>query len=152
MITSSSSQRPEPGRILLVDDNELGLRARKVVLEELGYQVTALCCGVAALDQFRGKSFDLVVTDYKMPRLDGIELIARVREHNPGIPAILISGFADALGLNEANTGADVVIQKNSHEVSALTRAVNRLLARRLPRRPARKEASSAARAASAGF
>ena len=41
---------------------------------------------------------------------------------------ILISGFTDTLGLNEANTGADVVIQKSSHEVSHLVRSVNRLL------------------------
>ena len=41
---------------------------------------------------------------------------------------ILISGFTDTLGLNEANTGADVVIQKSAHEVSHLIRSVNRLL------------------------
>jgi hypothetical protein len=54
---------------------------------------------------------------------------------------ILISGFTDTLGLNENNTGADIVIQKSSHEVGQLIRAVNRLL--RKQNQPSKKPASS---------
>jgi CheY-like chemotaxis protein len=138
MNTGTSAKRTAPERILLVDDNEMGLRARKVVIEELGYEVIAVCCSVQALQHFSTQAFDLVVTDYKMPRLDGLELIARIRALAPAFPIIMISGFAEALGLDENNTGANVVIQKNSHEVVALTRAVNRLLMRKPPRKPVR--------------
>jgi len=72
--------------------------------------------------------FDVVVTDYKMPKMNGIEFIGRLRKQHPAIAIILISGFTDTLGLNEANTGADVVIQKSAHEVSHLIRSVNRVL------------------------
>jgi CheY-like chemotaxis protein len=150
MITGLAAKRSMPERILLVDDNELGLRARKVVLEELGYQVTAIGCGIEALHQFGRQVFDLVITDYKMPNLDGIQLIARIREQKPGVPVVLISGFAEALGLTDTNTGADIVIQKSCHEISALTRAVDRLLTRPLPRKPLRSQTSVARRSAAA--
>ncbi len=135
---SDLSHKPEMReRILLVDDNKMGSKVRKVVLEELGYQVTAICCSLEAFDKFCSQPFDLVVTDYRMPHLDGIELIRRIRERKPEVAVIMVSGFAEALGFDETNTGADVVIQKNCHEVSNLTRAVSRLLVRRLPRKPA---------------
>jgi hypothetical protein len=57
-----------------------------------------------------------------------------LRERNPAVPIILISGFAEVLGLDAANTGADLVIQKNCYEISTLTRGVKGLLARRAKR------------------
>jgi CheY-like chemotaxis protein len=115
-------------RILLVDDNANGLKARKAVLEDLGYRIVTACNGHDALERFSPESFDLVVTDYKMPRMDGLELIVNLRERVPGLPIVLISGFVDSLGLNEENTKADAVIQKSNNEVSHLSRAVARLL------------------------
>jgi len=72
-----------------------------------------------------------VVTDYKMPRMDGLELIVRLREEDPDISIVLVSGFVDTLGMNEASTGADAVIQKSANEVTHLVRAVSRLLRRK---------------------
>jgi CheY-like chemotaxis protein len=128
--TASSAQ------ILLVDDNRLGLVARKSVLEELGYQISTAAEGQAALELYRGRKFDLVITDYKMPRMNGLELIQRIREIGTDTPIILISGYADALGMNEENTGADAVISKSANEVVQLVRCVNRLLRRATPRKP----------------
>ena len=115
-------------RILLVDDNVNGLKARKTVLEELGYKIELATRGDDALELFGRQRFDLVVTDYKMSSMDGLELIRILRMRTPAIPIILISGFVDALGLNEQNTNADAVIQKSANEVSHLVRAVARLL------------------------
>jgi CheY-like chemotaxis protein len=124
----------EPGSlILIVDDNEMGLLARKQVLRELGHRVTVVSSAQEAIRRFTSEPFDLVVTDYKMPDMDGMEIIRRARAHNPAIPIILISGFTNALGLNESTTGADVVLQKSATEVSQLIRAVNRLLRKSLP-------------------
>jgi two-component system response regulator HydG len=121
------------GRILLVDDNVSGSTARKTVLEELGHKIHMTCSGVEALEQFAQYKFDLVVTDYKMPRMDGLELIGRLRKLQPEILIILVSGFVDALGLSEATTGADAVIQKSANEVTHLVRSVTRLLRRKKP-------------------
>jgi CheY-like chemotaxis protein len=136
-------------RILLVDDNANGLAARRSVLEELGHRITTAISGGDALDQFSTHKFDLVVTDYKMPKMDGLELIARLRKQFPELPIVLISGYVDTLGLNEASTGADAVIQKSSHEVSHLVRSVNRLLRRKpAARKPAAAQSKPAKRKA----
>ncbi len=120
-------------RILLVDDNANGLKARQTVLEEHGYKIATATGADDALEQFSREKFDLVVTDYKMPHMNGLELILRLREKTPAVPIVLVSGFVDALGLSEQNTNADAVIQKSANEVSHLVRAVARLLRQRKP-------------------
>ncbi len=131
-----------PSNILLVDDNKHGLAARKAVLEELGHRVTPAADAEEALEHFRRTPFDLVVTDFRMPGMNGIELIRELRALRPEVPVILISGYTEALGLTEASTGADAVLAKSAHEVSHLTRAVTRLLRRRT-RKPAASQKSS---------
>lgn len=131
------SENAPTARILLVDDNKLGLIARKSVLEDLGYRITTAMEGQEAFERFAREKFDLVITDYKMPRMNGLELIAKIRERADGVPIILISGYAEALGMTEANTGATVVIAKSANEVPHLIRSVNRLLRRTAPKKPA---------------
>jgi CheY-like chemotaxis protein len=143
-----TSTRPTPARILLVDDNANGLSARKSVLDELGHKTTAASSGAEALELFGSHKFDLVITDYKMPRMTGIELIGHLREQIADLPIILISGFVDALGLSEASTGADVVIQKSANEVSHLVRSVGRLLRRTPSKKGAGSQALKAKRKA----
>jgi CheY-like chemotaxis protein len=79
-----------------------------------------------------------------MPRMDGVELIKRIRSAQTGARIILLSGFVEPLGLTEQSTGADVVIVKSAGEVGQLTRSVKRMLSQS----PARKPASSAEAAA----
>jgi len=145
-ISSTSSRADSLGSILLVDDNKLGLCARKSVLEELGHRIATASNGVDALEQFGDRKFDLVVTDYKMPRMNGLELIVGLRKIAPDLPVILISGFVDSLGLNEESTGADVVIQKSANEVSHMVRAVARLLRKKPVKKPAGSEAAARAK------
>jgi two-component system response regulator FlrC len=118
-----------------VDDNRDGNIARRCVLEELGYQVVLAGCGGEALKVLGQQPVDLVVTDYKMNPVNGLELIAKLREAHFQLPVILLTGFADTLGLTPHNTGADIVVQKNASELSTLLRNIRRLLAR--PKKPA---------------
>jgi CheY-like chemotaxis protein len=143
MSVSTSSNSSSPVRILLVDDNNLGLTARRTVLEELGFQITTATNPDDALEKFGSGEYDLLITDYKMPRMNGVELIEQVRGINPSIPVILISGYADALGLDERNTGADIVLQKNANEVAHLLRSVNRLLKKRALKKPPASQGSA---------
>src|SRR5579863_8711134 len=101
MSASKPSTPAVPARILLVDDNAQGLKARKTVLEELGYKIWTAAGGEDAIEIFGRQKFDLVVTDYKMPRMDGLELITRLRKRVAELPIVLISGYVDALGLSE---------------------------------------------------
>ena len=143
MVSRTKTSTQPIARVLLVDDNRSGMVARRAVLEELGYATEGTTDPRKALDLFRKEPHDLVVTDYKMPELDGIELIGKLRAEKPGIPVIMISGFVDALGLNEKNTGANSVIMKSSNEVQHLVRSVTRLL--KSPRKPVRSERGATA-------
>ena len=69
-----------------------------------------------------------------MSPMDGLELIANLRKRGFQKPIILLSGFAETLGMRSENTGADVVIQKSSNEVANLVRYTRRLLT---PKKPA---------------
>jgi len=123
-----------PATILLVDDNADGILARRSVLQELGYKVVPAGCGSEALKLTEKETFDLIITDYKMSPVNGLELIKRLRERDYGKPIILLTGFADNLGLKAETTGADVVIQKSSNEIVTLVRNTKRLL--NIPRKP----------------
>jgi CheY-like chemotaxis protein len=151
MKVSAQSQAAAPARILLVDDNRLGRIARTAVLEESGHRITTASDGAEAFEQFSRGKFDLLITDYRMPRMNGLELIRKVRELDSKMPVILISGYAEALGLTEANTGADAVIPKSAHEVQHLVRNVNRLLRRAVPKKPAGSQTAKAKTRAHAG-
>ncbi len=124
-------------RILLIDDNKQGLLARKAILEGEGYQVITAASAQEGLSRLAEEDFTLIVTDHKMPKMTGVELIQAIRKQSLRMPVILLSGFADTLGLNEENTGADVVIQKSANEVSHMLRAVRRLLRQSGRKKPA---------------
>jgi CheY-like chemotaxis protein len=132
----------DAAKILLVDDNRSGLQARRAVLEELGYGTDGAPDGTTALEMFSKQHYDLVVTDYRMPDMDGVELISQLRAQRPDLPVILISGFVDVLGLDERTTGANTVIMKSSNEVQHLIRSASRLL--KLPRKPVASERQAA--------
>ena len=120
--------------ILLVDDNTHGLVARGMILKEIGHTVTTAQSGEEAWELFQKTPFDLVVTDYRMGKMDGLELIRLIRASGSPARVILLSGFVGCLGMTDAATGADEVIAKSSKEVPELLRAVKKL-AHQPPRR-----------------
>lgn len=122
-------------RILLLDNNENGLRARKAVLEEQGYRLTAVTDPREAVELVSKEDFDLIITDYKMPQINGIDVIAKIKSAKPDLPVILLSGYVESMGMTEESTGADAVIQKNANEVQQLVRTTTRLLRKRMVRK-----------------
>ncbi|MGI8744599.1 MAG: response regulator [Bryobacteraceae bacterium] len=133
---TSSPQGSFQARVLIVDDNRFGLSARKSLLKELGHDVLTSRSPNEALELCERNAFDVIVIDYRMPDMNGVEFIASLRKRGKLVPVILISGFTDTLGLNEENTGADVVIQKSANEVNHLIRAINRLLKKQTAKKP----------------
>jgi CheY-like chemotaxis protein len=137
MKTQTRSAASAGLKILLVDDVPQGTVARKSVLKSLGYEVETAESGQQALNQMELHSFHLMVTDYKMPGMDGLELIRRARKAYPVMRIILLSALADTLGFTEESSGADAVIAKSGNELNELTRTMNKLLARKTVRKPA---------------
>ncbi len=86
--------------ILLVDDDPLVLDNASALLEDLGHRVTALDSAQAAMDRLATQArFDMVVSDYAMPGINGVDLGRWVAAHRPGLHFVLASGFADIAAL-----------------------------------------------------
>ncbi len=81
------------GRILLIDDEEVVRETLKINLESLGYEVFAAKDSEEGLNLFREKSFDLIILDMIMPRMNGKELFKLLKETDPAVKVILISGY-----------------------------------------------------------
>jgi CheY-like chemotaxis protein len=116
-------------RVLLVDDNRHGLTARKLILAEQGFHVEVASSGEEAWEMFCRKPFDVVVTDYRMTGMNGVELIALIRGSDSPARTILLSAFAECLGMTERSTGADQILSKSGHEGQDLLRVIRKLTA-----------------------
>ncbi len=154
MRNSASANGGKCGKILLVDDHKDGLAARSSVLEELGHSVSTAQSGAAALElaaaleHTAAQSFDLLITDWKMPRMDGVELIRQMRERGFAGPAILLSGHQAIQWLKEDECGADAIVQKNAGEIALLVSSVKRLLNKKPSRKPPARQVAAQADAA----
>lgn len=81
----------ETSHILLVDDDRNYLYLLGVILESKDLEVSKAVNGFEALELLRTARFDLIITDYRMPRMNGIELAAKAKELHPTIPIIMIT-------------------------------------------------------------
>ena len=82
-------------RILLLDDDLESLDSLSMALFAKGHESVEYNDSDSALNEFRPGRFDLVVTDLRMPGINGLEVLRRVRDFDPEIPIIIISAFAD---------------------------------------------------------
>ncbi|MBW2528300.1 MAG: response regulator [Deltaproteobacteria bacterium] len=100
-------------KVLLVDDEEdfVGALARR--LESRGLQVTTAENGKVALEKAQDTTFDAVVLDLAMPTMDGIETLKRLRELNPDLQIILLTGHATVQkGVEAMKLGAMDLLEK----------------------------------------
>jgi DNA-binding NtrC family response regulator len=93
------------GRILVVDDDPLLLHMLVDTLTGIGYHALAARDGIEAMDVLLedDRGFDVMITDVKMPNLDGIGLLKRVRRHFPHMPVLFITGVASDKMIAEAS-------------------------------------------------
>ena len=80
-------------RILVVDDEDGMRRLLSRVLTREGYETSAVGSGAEALRLVASERFDLVVTDIKMPEMDGLQLLAELKEYEPSLPIIVITAY-----------------------------------------------------------
>lgn len=81
--------------VLIVDDEELNLVLLSDMLDETGnYKIDSALDGKIAWNLIQENSYDLIITDIRMPEIDGIELLRLVKQYNPSIPIIVVTAFA----------------------------------------------------------
>ncbi|WP_240754605.1 response regulator [Parasulfuritortus cantonensis] len=85
---------PPLGRLLVVDDERVALRNIEHVLKRAGHEVTATTSGTNALNLLEKNVYDVVLTDLRMDKVDGMEVLRRCRELAPDAEVIMITGHA----------------------------------------------------------
>lgn len=127
-----------PPHVLVVDDEEIARTNLAHVLKKEGYAVRTAANGVEALEQVRAWSFDLIVTDLKMDKMDGMTLLAEAGRLSPATQIIIVTGFATVQSAVQAmRTGAAHYLTKPI-SLDELRGTVRELLARRKGLAPAR--------------
>jgi len=81
-------------QILIIEDEEIARRNLEYILEKEGYHVTAVDSGLKGLTLIKSRSFDLIITDYKMKKVDGLQVLEQSRKLQPYTEVILITGHA----------------------------------------------------------
>ena len=111
--------------ILIVDDDPDIRLTLKAYLEDCGYRVNEARDGAEGLEAFNRERPSLVVTDLRMPRVDGLTLIARLKQQCPEMPIIVITGTGECSVTDEAlRLGAACCLIKPILDMTELTRAI----------------------------
>ena len=122
---------PKVHSILVVDDSHTTRHIEQIILEAEGYKVSTACDGIEALEKMKMYNFDLVISDVKMPRMDGFVLIHNIR-HTEGlknIPVIFITSVFEADTQEKViSLGANGYIVKSDFERENLVAKVKELL------------------------
>lgn len=119
------------GEILLVDDDREMREFLEILLKKEGFQVKSAEKADRALKYLSQQKYDLVITDLKMPKMDGIEFLKRIREIDETLRVILITAYASAETAYEAmKEGAFDYLEKN-FEVEDFLKIVKKAMAQR---------------------
>jgi two-component system chemotaxis sensor kinase CheA len=121
----------EPLAVLLVDDSITTRTWEKRILEGAAYEVVTAMDGVDALEKLNSRSFDAVVTDVEMPRMDGLTLTGKIRQDKryKDLPVILVTSLAsDADKARGIEVGADAYITKSAFDQQVLLDTLKRLV------------------------
>ncbi|MGZ5252817.1 MAG: sigma-54-dependent transcriptional regulator [Flavitalea sp.] len=108
-------------QILIIDDEKAIRKTLTEILSYEGYKIEEASDGEEGLRKFKEKTFDVVLCDIKMPKLDGIEFLDKAREVNPDVPVIMISGHGTIETAVEA-------VKKGAYDYIAKPPDLNRLL------------------------
>jgi two-component system, cell cycle response regulator len=115
-------------KILIVDDDPFILELLGIFISSFGYEFAAAEDGLQAVELLREEEFTIVITDMKMPRMDGMQLLKHIKENYPGIDVIVVTGYTGSFSYTDViKAGASDFISKpfNADELEA---KINRII------------------------
>jgi two-component system, chemotaxis family, sensor kinase CheA len=124
-------ERRRHSRLLVADDSFTTRELIRSILQSAGYDVTTAIDGFDALDKLRGDTYDLVVSDVEMPRVDGFQLTSRIRNDLglADLPVIIVTSLASETHRRRGlEVGAQAYIVKSQFDQSNLLETVHQLL------------------------
>lgn len=107
-------------RVLVVDDDEDSRRVLSLLLAQAGYDVYETCDGVEAVSELKKRRYEVVITDYRMPRLNGLQLVKLGRIVWPDTPMVIVSGEQYDFARSAILQGAYAYIRKPYDAVELL--------------------------------
>lgn len=114
-------------KFLVVDDMSMARKSLKGFLEQKGHSCTTACNGARAWEKVQKEKFDVVVTDFKMPQMNGIELLKKIRSFCPKTDVLIFTGYADVENAIDAvNFGAYAFFRKPL-DMNDLTATIEKL-------------------------
>lgn len=130
----AAALRPAPGqgeRVLYIDDDEVMLLMVEHLLLKLGYSATCLANPHAALAAVRARpgDFDMVVTDFNMPQMSGLDLARALRDIDAQLPVVISSGYIAEQLRNDAEAAGVVALMREENTLDDLAAMVQRALA-----------------------
>jgi DNA-binding NtrC family response regulator len=115
-------------KIMVIDDEKIVVDMAKMALEHDGYIVETFLNGESALARLKEETFDVVVTDFKMKGIDGMEVLRTVKEHYPKTKVIMITAFANLDTAVEALRGDVFDFFPKPVKIKELKSAIERAL------------------------
>ena len=104
---------PDRKRILVVDDEAIVRISCKRTLEPEGFDVDIASDGYEAIELIKNKAYDIIITDLKMPKMDGLEVLSWIKKNSPSSRVIVITGFSTPeIAEKSISAGADKYLEK----------------------------------------
>ncbi|MGZ2410640.1 PAS domain S-box-containing protein [Sphingomonas sp. F9_3S_D5_B_2] len=144
-IAQPSSRRSKPVRklrVLLVDDHEEVRSTTAALLDDMGHNVTEQCSGSEALEALEGGAtcYDLMISDYAMPHLSGTEFLRAARAICPGVPGLIITGYAEAEAISDRPDDVEILLKPFTP--AKLEEAIRRVAGSGAAKRPTQQKPS----------
>ncbi len=114
-------------RVLFVDDEPALRTSTKLVLESFGYEVVTAEDGIAALEMIQADKPDVIISDLKMPRMDGAQFLSIARAKCPDIPLIALTGEFTVMS-PPRDLVCDAFFEKAQHTVAELRDTIQQLI------------------------
>lgn len=114
--------------ILIVDDEEEILKVAEKIFSDLGYRVRTASNGMNAVEIYRSEQADLVLLDIQMPGIDGRETLKRLRQINPVVKALYITGYAKPEVLSAIEQTKEAVVIQKPFSIQEMAKAVREAL------------------------
>jgi CheY-like chemotaxis protein len=122
----------KPSTILCIDDEEPGLKVRRILLETAGHRVLTALSGREGIEIFQSDDVDAVILDYWMAGMNGVATARELKRLKRSVPIIILSAYGTLL--DETLGVADVWIRKGEEDPQYLLGALEALLQARVPK------------------
>ena len=113
--------------VLIAEDNKNAMIALSIGLSRLGYEVTTVGNGMEALRAMEDENFDLVITDYRMPMLNGAGLVDEIQGKHTNVPVLVISAYDLRDVRKKFRKNVNIHFLSKPFDLSQLTEAIEKM-------------------------